>query len=216
MGKGIQRSGYLTRAFKSGNSELLNEIAALCILYEDFRFEVMQLRASIPSALGRRTQHPALYFIRRSLVTLYEYRRRLNAICRNAEFRSQKHLRSDFNNEAIEQAWKYLNRNDVLREFRNWMGAHIDPEIVKSALQNFHSSIVSSVSWQEGTDDFAVQLPFATDILSGGFAYCLGVDMETLDAKVQEFLQLLVKAYEHVLRATLSLVLEYVWNEFGK
>jgi len=42
----ITRFGNLARVFKDGDSELLNGIARLSVLYEDLRLEIEELRVS--------------------------------------------------------------------------------------------------------------------------------------------------------------------------
>jgi hypothetical protein len=70
------RFGNLGRAFKEGESELFNQIARICILYEDLRLELDELRLvqlrRDENRIADDDNYRAAYFIRRALVTLVE------------------------------------------------------------------------------------------------------------------------------------------------
>ena len=84
------RFGDLNKVFRNGDSKLLNEIGALCILFQDFRHEYGALVKFLPLVAEDRPfdAHPVLYYVRRSLVTLNETKDRLQAISADAEYRS--------------------------------------------------------------------------------------------------------------------------------
>ena len=64
------RFGNLGRVFKDGESELLNGIARLSVLYEDLRLELEELRRVDAKPEEERTaadQYRVMYFLRRAL-----------------------------------------------------------------------------------------------------------------------------------------------------
>src|SRR5258708_29982912 len=85
----ITRFAELKRVFRGGQSELLNGIARLAILYEDLRVEIGEFRS-----LHRRVielgdsgmDHRVSYFLRRSLATLVEFRGALTVVRKTDEF----------------------------------------------------------------------------------------------------------------------------------
>ena len=63
--------------FKGGESDLLNQVACLCVLYEDLRVELNGLKTGQERLGDLDTlgwQYRFFYFLRRSLVTLSEFR----------------------------------------------------------------------------------------------------------------------------------------------
>jgi hypothetical protein len=86
----ISRFGNLGHVFKEGESDLLNGIARLSVLYEDLRLELEELRIVQGKPEEERTaadQYPVMYFMRRALSTLIEFRGGLTTTRLTAEFK---------------------------------------------------------------------------------------------------------------------------------
>lgn len=87
----ITRFGNLGRVFKEGESDLLIGIARLAVLYEDLRLELDALRAVQEKPDEERTsddQYRVMYFMRRGLATLIEFRGGLTTVRLTPEFKS--------------------------------------------------------------------------------------------------------------------------------
>jgi hypothetical protein len=85
------RFGNLGRVFKEGESELLIGIARLSVLYEDLRLELEELRRVDTKPEEERTaadQYRVMYFLRRALSTLIEFRGGLTTVRLTPEFKS--------------------------------------------------------------------------------------------------------------------------------
>lgn len=216
----ITRFGNLHRIFKNGDSALLNEVGALCILFEDFRHEFASIRdlaSDMHDPDKTLRAHPVLYYVRRSLITLDEANERLHAICNADEFRlSMRTMRNELARHVIE-ARRFINRNAILKRLRNHVGAHIDPEkVVQASIRYLGPEAISKIGYNtNATNDFALQLDFATYILEGAMASHLPGGVPALGAELAQFLGVLAEAHQHFASATYSLALFFLWDKFG-
>ena len=220
MGRSITRTNDLHKVFRNGDSELLNQIGALCILFEDFRHEVASFHQFLPEVTDSTPDvqilHQMLYYLRRSLVTLDEARERLQAICTNEQFRSARHHMKQANFLALVEARRYLNRNGILKSLRNSLGAHIDPEkVVRASIQYYGPNAISSIHWSDTQTDFALQLDFATHILEGAIASHLPGGAERLEQEMSRFFGVMTEAYKHLQNATFILIHAFLWDRFA-
>jgi hypothetical protein len=79
----ITRVAELRKVFRGGESELLNGIARLAILYEDLRLEMNEFRRLQKLVVERDepdTDNRTPYFLRNAIGTLAEFGRGLNVI----------------------------------------------------------------------------------------------------------------------------------------
>jgi len=219
MARSKSRFNDLYKVFKGGDSELLNEIGALCILFEDFRVEVAGLRKADPlisETPDIRKLHEMLYYVRRSLVALSEVKDRLQAICVNEEFRLTRHLIPKANMAAVIEARRFLNRNSILNSLRNHMGAHIDPEkTVQASIRYFGPNAISRIRWSDTQTDFALQLDFATHILEGAMGSHLPGGTPEFAIELKRFFEVMIEAFMHVQNATFVLIHAFLWDRFG-
>ncbi len=112
MQKSVSRHGDLFSIFKRGESALMNDIATLCVLYEDFRFETKHLADSLVIVKPGEDQE-AFYWIRRSLLTMHEFGQRLNSICRSKEFQAVKHSIREGNERILVEARRFINKSPL-------------------------------------------------------------------------------------------------------
>ncbi len=81
----VTRVGNLGQVFRDGQSELLVGIARLCVLYEDLRLELEELHIADEKREDERSsadQYRVMYFLRRALSTLIEFRGGLTTVCK--------------------------------------------------------------------------------------------------------------------------------------
>jgi hypothetical protein len=120
----ITRFGNLGRVFKEGESEFLICIARLAVLYEDLRLELDALRVVQDKPEGERTnddQYRVMYFIRRGLSTLIEFRGGLTTVRLTPEFKSA--TLSAMDKGYISRADQYLQEHgDRMKAVRNEFG----------------------------------------------------------------------------------------------
>jgi hypothetical protein len=155
------------------------------------------------------------YYVRRSLITLDEVKEHLRAICANEEFRSAKDQIGNKNAALIIEAQRYLSRNSILKNLRNYMGAHIDSAVVRSSIKYFGPDAVSRIRWVDDKTDFALRFDFATDLLKGAIASKLPRGIEHLEEEMPGFFQVLTEAFKYLQHATFILVHAFLWDRFG-
>lgn len=113
-------------------------------------------------------------------------------------------------------AKRYLSRNSLLNRFRNYMGAHIDPEkIVQSSIRYHEPDLISTIGFKYTDTDFGLQLDFATDVLEGAIASNLPRGRDCFPEELSNFFEVLTEAYEHVKKATYILTHVFLWDRFG-
>jgi hypothetical protein len=96
MPQSITRFGNLGQVFREGESELLNEVARVTILYEDLRLELGELRVinERRDAKGPMDgdDFRVAYFMRRALVTLIGISSRAYDAAQNRRFQTANYL----------------------------------------------------------------------------------------------------------------------------
>jgi hypothetical protein len=220
MAKSITRHGNLGFVFGEGNSVLLNAIARLCILYEDIRLELNQLR----QIQERRAAGEVLdsddfqvaYFMRRALVTLVEFRRALTRIRGTQEFKHAIAFHPKMEKDDLLPVEQFFQQHEArIKELRNEFGGHLQEASVKFATG--HVSDVSgkitmnlrSEGWTMGLEcDFVSQL--MAGIITSKLA---GKDYK---GELGEAIEMMGTAFGHVQVATVALVYMFLWDRFGK
>lgn len=95
------RFGSLDRVFNYGTSDLLNRLARLSVLFEDLRIEWCGLPENISlgdlDTIGK--DYRMNYFLRRSLVTLIEFRDGLTQVLYTNDFSRAKPTLSEMDKE---------------------------------------------------------------------------------------------------------------------
>jgi hypothetical protein len=217
MGRGTTttRHGDLNLVFKNGDSPLLNQIAALCILFEDLETEIAALKSTEQVVDHARQQQRQFYYVRRSLITLYEFRGRLIDICRDPDFTRAEGGLSELNRESIKEARRFLTKNDVLRRYRNDFGAHITPEAIGKAIKYIGVGAFSSMSHRSSDDGFFLELPFANDLFRAAFASSLTTDASGLEEKMGNAFEKIIEGLQHAQNATFALLSGFIWDRFG-
>jgi len=133
------RFGNLGRVFKDGESDLLTGIARLAVLYEDLRLEIEELRRVDAKPEEERTaadQYRVMYFLRRALSTLIEFRGGLTMVRLTPEFKSAS--LSTMDEGYITKADQYLQQQwPRIKELRNEFGGHVQLPGVRFATQHF-------------------------------------------------------------------------------
>ena len=216
----ISRFGKLGGVFKDGKSELFNGIARLSVLYEDLRLEMgefRQLRAVLAESGCTAIDYRTMYYLRRSLSTLVEFRGALTTIRRSGEFKQAEASLSATDAGYIVEADTYLHRNWAqIRDLRNEFGAHIKLRAVKYTLSNCDDLVgrvtVREVSrWLDGP---GLECHYAGDLVAGAISSKLQSGTE-IRAELRNALQVVAVGFRHAQLATLALIHAFVWDRFG-
>jgi hypothetical protein len=126
-------------------------IAEICVLYEDLKLETEKLfHAAEDLQREGEVKKPfeVLYYIRRSTVSLNEYRRALNTL--NAEKGFRRTLASlDVKDvRAVAGANRYFQANHKqIKDLRDAFGGHIVPAYARHATANFAPNEVGKIEW---------------------------------------------------------------------
>lgn len=145
------RCASLRRAFREGESPLLNYVARLSVLYEDLRIEYGALLAE-ESSLGEidtlGQHYRTMYFVRRSLGTIWEFQGGLTRLAASAEFKDAKQHLTKLDRRHIDAANRHVQGHiERLRDLRNEFGGHLKASAVEFATSNFGPDIVGRITW---------------------------------------------------------------------
>ena len=211
------RFGNLGRVFQEGESELLVGVARLAVLFEDLCLELDALRAVQKKPEEERTsedQYRVMYFLRRSLSTLIEFRGGLTTVRLTPDY---KHASLSAMDEGyITRAEQFLQDHwDRLKALRNEFGGHVQLPGVRFATQHF-SNVVGTVTWQRPTDDDAggLRCGFAGHVVAGAISSKLtaGTDVRQ---ELHEALTVIGACFQHAQAAMTALVHAFLWDRFG-
>ena len=214
----ITRVGNLGRVFRDGESALLVGIARLSVLYEDLRLEIDAIRLVHAKPEDERTSadtYRVMYFLRRALSTLIEFRGGLTTVRTTPEFKSA--VLTELDERHIGQADQFLQVHwGRLKELRNEFGGHINLPGVKFATEHF-SNVVGSVTWNQATSSWslALECDFASHVVAGAISSKLakGTDVH---AEVQTALSIIFGGFVKAQAAMVALVHAFLWNRFGR
>jgi hypothetical protein len=207
--------------FQDGNSPLLNHLARLTVLYEDFRVEFSALDSE-QTALKDPNHSPYafVYFMRRSLATLVEFNSCISQILASPEFKSVKKSIGKQDWEFIQDANRYFQTNfGRLKELRNAVGGHVLQTGVDFATSSFPPSLAGIARWvspdSKQVGVLSLELPFAGQIIAGAIASALpnGADVE---AELRSAVRIIFDSYPKVQGATYAFVHHFLWPKFGR
>ena len=214
------RFAELGRVFRGGQSELLNGIARLAILYEDLRLEMGEFRSLHRSViqLGEPDMdHRVSYFLRRSLATLFEFRGGLTVIRKTAEFKKAEAGLTALDARCIADADRFLQQNwNQIKELRNEFAGHIQAGAVDFALKHL-SNEVGKVTWSPRSDGWTIGLEcdFAGVVLAGVISSKLQAG-GNVRIELRKALEIMSQGFNHAQAAMCALVHAFLWDSFGK
>lgn len=212
------RFGNLGRIFKEGESDLLNGIARLSVLYEDLRLELEELRIVQEKPEEERTaadQYRVMYFLRRALSTLIEFRGGLTTVRLTPEFKSAS--LSTMDEGYIAKADQYLQEHwPKIKDLRNEFGGHVQLQGVRFATQHF-SDVIGSVTWNRATDGWsmALECEFAGHVVAGAISSKLATGTD-VRAELRTALQIISDGFLHAQAAMVAFVHAFLWDRFGQ
>jgi hypothetical protein len=212
------RFGNLGRVFKDGESELLVGIARLSVLYEDLRLELAELHEVNTKPEEERTaadQYRVMYFLRRALSTLIEFRGGLTTVCLTQEFKNA--TLSSWESAYIARADSFLQAHwDKLKALRNEFGGHVKLPGITFATEHF-SDVVGSVTWNRSREEWSMGLEcdFAGHVVAGAISSKLvaGTDVRT---ELHTALSIISDGFLHAQAAMVALVHAFLWDRFGR
>lgn len=211
------RHGRLSAVFSSRDWRLHARIARVCVLFEDLRIEIAGIAADDLDRLDDTSKKGrSLYFLRRSLGTLYEFAEALNDLDQVPEFVP---IRAAFNTMATRhwtRALQHFRRHaSTITRVRHHVGGHFGRRAAELAVQNLLPDAIGAIEValysQRGG---GAKLGFASEIAATALIRNLkGRDSQT---KVRKLVRMAVVAYRHAVRAVDCITVVYLWDRFGK
>jgi hypothetical protein len=211
------RCGTLASVFSTrSDKEIHAGIASLCVLFEDLRIELAGQTAQELGGLdecgrtGRR-----LYFLRRSIATLYEFAAVIRELDQMPSFQI---VRAKFDSGA-ERQWKgattyFRKYNRYVARLRHNVGGHFGSEAGESAIKSLLPDAVGSLEVRLTDKGGFPTMFFATEIAATGMLS--HVPGATIPAKVRRLLRHAFVAYRWAMRAVHCIAVYYLWERFGK
>ena len=216
----VTRFGNLGQVFSDGKSELLNLLAGLSVIYEDLRIEQNALvtgEAQLGDLDKLGWEYRFIYFLRRSSVTLEEFRGGLTRIKQTAEFKAAQKNLSVMDVEYIRAAESYFQANSkTIKDFRNAFGGHLLDPGVKFATSHL-SDVSGKVIWDSAPDGAlqALELHFAANIVTG--AICSKFpEGAYAHEEVRAISSVIFDGYRHAQGAMYALGHAFLWDKFGR
>jgi hypothetical protein len=211
------RCGTLARVFSTHtDKEIHARIACLCVLFEDLRIE---LTGQSAPELGRLDEcgKPGrkLYFLRRSIATLYEFGEVIRELDQMPSFQI---IRAKFDAVAEDhwaRATTYFQKyNRYVTRLRNNVGGHFGSGAGASAIKNLLPDAVGSLQVRFTEKGGGATLFFATEIAATGTLR--HVPGATISAKARRLVRHALVAYRWATRAVDCITVNYLWDRFGK
>jgi hypothetical protein len=197
---------------------LLSEhLARLCVLFEDLRVETSGISAD---ELGRLDEVSpilrSLYFLRRSIATLYEFDRAIRELDELAEFSEVRDQLSPGGLRLWSRAVGYFRKHTSrIARLRNHVGGHFGLEAATHAVKGFATDATSSievVTYVNGTK--GVRLGFASEVAAT--ALLRNISGHTIEASARKLIRTVVVGYGHAINAVYCITGAYLWNRFGR
>lgn len=211
------RYGTLASVFSSrGDKELHARIACLCVLFEDLRIELNGQTAQDLGGLDQCSKPGRkLYFLRRSIATLYEFAAVIEELDKMPSFQI---IRARFDGVAEKQwnrATAYFGKyRRYVARLRHNVGGHFGSEAGESAIKNLLPDAVGCLEVRFTDKGGGATLFFATEIASTG-TLC-HVPGSTIPAKARRLVRHALVAYRYATRAVDCIVVYYLWERFGR
>jgi hypothetical protein len=192
-------------------------VARLAVLYEDLRIELHGIaEESIPAMDELDVRYRRIYFLRKSIGTLWEFAQAVGQLQVSPEFRT---ISADFPPE-VHRHWKraaaFFMRNEAqLRLVRNDTGGHFGLEAARHAVLHFEPDAVMGIE----IDGLIARrsrifLRFSGEVVATAMLrHAWGASRENRVARLVKVARV---GYRHATRCVHCIVVCYLWDKFGK
>lgn len=200
----------------SGDQDLHAHIACMCVLFEDLRIELAGQAAQELGELDRcAKQGRSLYFLRRSIATLYEFGAVIRGLDQMPSFQI---IRARFD-APTERQWKrattyFQKYSRYVARLRHNVGGHFGSQAGESAIKNLLPDAVGRLELRSTDNGAGAILFFATEIAATGTLY--HVPGATIPAKARRLFRHALVAYRGATRAVDCVAVNYLWERFGR
>jgi hypothetical protein len=162
-------------------------------------------------------EYRVIYFLRRALASIVEFRGGLTRVRSNPEFKQAEGSISKMAADYLLDAERHLNQHWIqTRGLRNELGAHVQAGGVNFATTNL-AGAVGRITWNSASDGLPMGLGcnFAGRIVAGSITSKLPPGGDML-AEAHKALEVITASFVHVQAAMCALALSFLWNRFGR
>lgn len=221
----------LQQAFAYGNSKLLTCLAQMSVLYEDLRIETLGVTANATEVVRLDyldERYRVHYFLRRSTVTLMEFRGALARIYKTDEFKTEKRatmspranetrLRNRDLFKMLDDALKFFEaKHHLLRNIRNAVGGHFTDDAAESATTSLHpeASGKLKITFDAEGRGGGPLLYYAGEIAATAFTKALP-GLRSRQDEISEAIQTIRDGYAYATKAMHALIILFLWDRFA-
>ena len=211
------RWGTLATVFSPRtNRELHALIASLCVLFEDMRIELSgQAEADLGALDECNKEGRKLYFLRRSVATLYEFSTMIQELDRLPSFQSIKATFEPAHQKTWATAVRYFKKyNKYVTRLRHNIGGHFGRQAATLAIENLlpdAGGFLEVIFYEKGA---GAKFCFANEIAATGVLQ--HVPGDNIAAKSRILVRHAVVGYRKAARAVDCITRCYLWDRFGK
>jgi len=157
-----------------------------------------------------------MYYIRRSMGSLMEFRGALNQVTADKEFKQHLPMLPPRIAEHIVEANRYFQANhELIKRLRNDFGGHVQIDYVRHATANFAPEETGKLEWSSDNGAYwSLTIDLAANIITAGLAHTLQPQTDII-AALHEAINTIAKAYHHVQNSTFALVSQFLWKRMG-
>jgi len=211
----------LKEVFRSADPELMTRVIRLCVLFEDLRIEYEGAirRREIPPLDQAGMNYRHLYFIRRSLVTMIEFRGALHRLNELDSWEREVAHMDPSSRKAWNAAITYFNNHHkAWEEVRGDIGGHFKEAAAKFALEKLTKSTGKLIvrSFPDEETGGAV-LEFATEFVAIALRKSMTQKRPTVKQR-QRFISKtflrLTGGWKHAVAAVHVVVAEFLFDKF--
>lgn len=207
--------GRLRDVFPPADAET-SKLLCVAVLFEDLRIEISGLRLGRTDDVLADGSHELryLYFLRRSVATLYEFQEALYTAGRTDTF-GRLRLSADEARQWDRAVRFFRRRTKFLNHLRNDVGGHFGVKATERAIRTLDDKEVGfmEAAWLAGGES-GFKLKFAAQIAATCLIdHCRGA---SADERLRWFFRFMNAAYAHAIRATNILAMNYFWPRFER
>lgn len=206
-------------------------MAQMSVLYEDLRIETFALTANDEEVKRLDYLDPRYrlhYFLRRSMVSLLEFRGALTRLSRTGNFKAEKRASLQSNPSIVKKGNRDLFRtvanalaffeknHKLLKDLRNAVGGHFSYAAAASATTNVESDSIGKIeiTFDKLRRGGGPKLYYAGEIAATAFTRNLAGD-KPRDEEIADAIQMMRDGYSHAAGAMHALIILFLWDRFS-
>jgi hypothetical protein len=212
----LTRCGRLAAVFSCRTEKELHAlIACICVLFEDLRIEISGQSAIDLGGLddcGRRARE--LYFLRRSMATLFEFTTALDELDRLESFQPVRKRFHKVADHHWRRALAYFRKHrQHITRMRHHVGGHFGKQAARLAISNLLPDAVGNIEIAFYNGGGGAKLHFANEIAATAVLW--NVRGATSTARAHKMMRHALVAYRHAAFAVDCVTSTYLWDRFG-